>query len=75
MYTVSYQMPAASIDYSKMKITIRQAFDTLCREGSLFVVDTENDIYEIVRLDGQLRELILNIIQNVHFDHHDIDHG
>ncbi|KAI9288790.1 hypothetical protein BC943DRAFT_315314 [Umbelopsis sp. AD052] len=68
-------IPAASIDYNKIKTAIRHAFDKLCRDGSLFVVDTENDIYEIVRLDGQLRDLILDIIRNVHVDQHDIHHG
>ncbi|KAI8583493.1 hypothetical protein K450DRAFT_221466 [Umbelopsis ramanniana AG] len=68
-------IPAASIDYNKIKLAIRQAFATLCADGSLFVVDAENDIYEIVRLDGQLRELILSIIRDVHVDQHDIHHG
>jgi hypothetical protein len=68
-------MPAASVDYSKIKVAIRQAFDTLCRDGALYVVDAENDIYEIVRLDGQLRELILSIIRDIHVVQHDIHHG
>lgn len=38
-------------------------------------MDAENDIYDIVRLDGQLRDLILDIIRNVHVDQRDIHHG
>ncbi|CAO3691850.1 unnamed protein product [Umbelopsis ramanniana] len=68
-------IPAASVDYNKIKVAIRQAFDTLCRDGALYVVDAENDIYEIVRLDGQLRELILGIIRDVRVVQHDIHHG
>lgn len=39
------------------------------------MVDAENDIYEIVRVDGQLRELILGIIRDVRFAKQDIHHG
>ncbi|GAB5588064.1 hypothetical protein Unana1_02964 [Umbelopsis nana] len=68
-------IPPSQINSTKIKTTIRQCFDGLCHNGLIFVIDEENDIYEVVHLAGNLRELILQIIQEADSDYHDIDHG
>lgn len=61
--------------HKNMTITIRQAFDALVKDGSLYIVDSEMDIYQVVQLDANLGQIILNVFRELNLDGTNIHHG
>jgi hypothetical protein len=66
---------ADEINYKNMYITIRQAFDALVKDGALYLVDRDMDIYQVVHLDADLGQTIINVFRELDIDATNVHHG